>query len=476
MNGATEVYLFHPLLTTVLIIVTGLLQYSRYGWKVVLHPSLYFLATWLISVVSFFLFLSAGLPALIVEQEFLDELFIFLEATCVAFIVFGGWNAKKIKKSILNIELKFPKELFNVLSVSFLLVNFIRFFLNRGNIAEVRMNDVMQAREFELSGESLGVFDLAANLILMLNLPILIFSGYRLAKEYFVNKSKLDYFLLLPFLAEVFRTFSTGGRSGIITSALFWLLGFNLALFSQQLRHGRVLFSLSKYGLIFLFLFGSYTTYVSTQRARFEGAEAGSSLYVNYLMEYYPGLKYVSGIFEYAVFHFQGYQYRRLENDPPELKYGTQTFSFLLQYKVPIITQMLGYELSLQNLLGLKKQSTIASTIASEEDKKKDASITATVFLVLRNDFGFRGTIIAIFLFVFFTQLIYERLFIKKSNKGFFSIFVFVVVYWLWTQTFFNHHIIGSWLNGYLYPFLIVQIIVVIFMPEKKPLQISNKQ
>ena len=161
---------------------------------------------------------------------------------------------------------------------------------------------------------------------------------------------------------------------------------------------------------------------------------------------------------EYSVFHFQGYQWRRMDSTSPELEYGRKTFSFILDFNIPILSQISGKELSLRSLLKLKDIDTVRSTIEAFRRKLPGPSITATVYYVLYDDFGYYGVFLITFIFVGVTELLFRNLFIRKMTS-FWSIILFIAIYKLWSSTIFSHHLTGAWFNGYLYPILLIEIL-----------------
>jgi hypothetical protein len=293
----------------------------------------------------------------------------------------------------------------------------------------------------------------------MLRNPFLIYSGWKIG--FFLNKTTKDIRLIyfIPLFSAVILTVSGGGRAYIIEAGLFFMLGLLFSLFSSN--HIPFIKSklkiISKYILIFILFFGLYATFVSDARSKY-GQGLENSRYITAFNNSYPFLKPVSGLFEYFVFHFQGYQFRREDSEFHEIKYGQSTFAFLTHFNVPIISQLLGVNISLQNLFGLEYVDPVKNTVDALNNSIQAHSITPTVFYILVQDFGFYGTFISIFLFVGLTQYLYDNLFLKY-NKSFWSIILFVAIYKLWTLTFFSHHLLGAWMNSLIYPLIIIDLL-----------------
>ena len=114
--------------------------------------------------------------------------------------------------------------------------------------------------------------------------------------------------------------------------------------------------------------------------------------------------------------------------------------------------------MSLKTAFNLKDIDPVRAGIERMKKNLPGASITATVYYVLYDDFGYFGVFVITFLFVWLTEKLYRNLFIKR-HYTFWSIILFIAVYKLWTSTIFSHHLSGAWFNGYFYPILIIEFI-----------------
>jgi oligosaccharide repeat unit polymerase len=465
--------MIYALITLIILVFTLLLQYRRYGLKVTLHPSAYFLGMWIISVISFILFYIAGLE-LIIYEPYLIELFIFISFTSICFLFFGRNDYKKIRQLSLDLSLKVPFKIFMFFSYVLIISSLIGITSSGFDVAQNR--DAVNQAVAQNIGNRLGIFGLILGIISMLNLPFSIYGGWMIGKTLIMGAKKINYIYYFPLLSSVIDTIAGGGRANIISSGLIFILGFLLGFFSSNdQQYLRQKFKpVIKFALLFILVFSLYATFVSNQRSRF-GLDMKNSRYISILLNEFPILQPVSGIIEYFVFHYQGYQWRRDDIRDTKLEYGQNTFAFITHFNIPVFSQILGENLSLQNALNLKYIDPVESTLESERRGRIGHSITPSVYFVLYRDFGFYGTLVMIFLFVGLTQLLFKRLFYKHYNT-FWSIILFIAIYRLWTQTFFAHHLSGTWMNGYIYPLILLEILNKLFYINYKKKTTRLKQ
>jgi len=442
-------------ITLIILFITLIAQCHKYRIKVLLHPSLYFLVIWMISIISFELFLKAGFNKLVINADLLKELLIYVSFTAICFLFFGIRRIKLVRDNNIDLALSIPPSIFNAISVFFFLAAFVNlFFMSGFDVASNRQDAVSATREFYGTYGRYTIIELIFNVLNMLIVPFTFYGGWKFGLHYFGRKKQIKMVYLLPFLAGVLNVIAGGGRAGIVSSSIFFVLGLLFALFSFTDQHLLRLKRILGYIVFFTFVFLLYVSYVSIQRSKHETAH---NVYLSSL-ENYPNLKPLYGIMEYSVFHFQGYQWRRMDSTSPELEYGRKTFSFILDFNIPILSQISGKELSLRSLLKLKDIDTVRSTIEAFRRKLPGPSITATVYYVLYDDFGYYGVFLITFIFVGVTELLFRNLFIRKMTS-FWSIILFIAIYKLWSSTIFSHHLTGAWFNGYLYPILLIEIL-----------------
>lgn len=456
-------YLYSKI-TLIILILTLILQYKRYGIKVLLHPSVFYLIIWILSIVSFEFFLIMNATFLIIKEDILDELFIFISFTSISFIFWGLRSQKKIKQKVVRIQLFIPYNFFKYLSIAFFITSLINLLSVGFNVAENRAIYVSNNFDFYIKGGRLSIWQIIIGVISTLNLPFTIYSGWIIIKNFISRNRKINLIYFLPLASTVLNVVSSGGRAGMFSSFSFFVLGLLLGLFTFKVNYRKIIKTILIYGLIVFFSLSLYSTYVSKQRTMQSGYYRVS--YFISLIEHQPILKIFGGIFEYLVFHYQGYQWRRVDQSITQLEYGQNTFAFITNYKIPVISQLLDKNLSIQNLFNLKSPDVIGETLYNTSLNFPSPTITATVYFILVKDFGFYGTLAITFIFVGFSQKLYERLFLKNS-KGFLAIILFIAVYWLWMNTIFSHHLLSTWFNGIFYSALLIESINYIYYNKK---------
>jgi hypothetical protein len=156
--------------------------------------------------------------------------------------------------------------------------------------------------------------------------------------------------------------------------------------------------------------------------------------------------------------HYPGYQLRRVDSISPELGWGQTSLSGITMLSIPVVSQLLGTPVSIQNIFNLKSPNIVLSTLQLQSSGSLWTNTTATMYFNLYQDFGYWGTFLAIFIFVVITQRIFNNVFIKKRIY-FFSILPITLTYYIWSQTIFSHVILGNWMSGFIYTFLLADII-----------------
>jgi len=403
--------------------------------------------------VSFEVFLLAGFKKLIINAEILNELFIYVSYTALCFLAFSFRGSNIIKNLNIDLKLSIPYSFFKILSILFFIVSFYGlFFVSGFDVASSRQEDVNATMEFYNSSARYSIIQLIFNVLNMLLVPFTLYGGWMVGSDYFTGDRRIRFIYLLPLLTGLMNVIAGGGRAGNCFCGDYFVLGLLLALFSFHEFPTSRARGLLKYGIVFLALFFLYVNFVSTSRTKLVSGR--NTYYVS--LEQYPSLKPFYGIMEYSVFHYQGYQWRRMDSTSPELEFGRKTFSFILDFNVPVISQIMSKDISLKSIFKLKDIDTVRGTSEALKRKLPGPSITATVYYVLYDDFGRYGVYIITFLFVGITEAIYRRLFLKYK-RSFWSVILFIAVYHLWTSTTFSHHLTGAWFNQYLYPIIIIE-------------------
>jgi oligosaccharide repeat unit polymerase len=442
----------------ILLIIGFTLQFIMYKTRFLLHPSFWFFVIWISSITSFLIYLSAGMDYIVVYEDLVIELLKYISFTVLSLLFVSLLSFRKIRNNHVNWNPVFDIDHFRILTIIILIFTVSNFFLNGGfDLVKNRENASLQAQAISTGG-SVSAVQMLFNLVTDLNVPMLIFSGYFICKEYVRNGykiSSLRIYYLFPFLTGLIRTLSVGGRAGMIDTLLYIFLGFVLALFGLKTDISRVLRKLPLYGLMLFLLFSVYSTFVETTRERNQTQVISliESRWANY-----PLLKPFAGILQYMTDHIAGYQARRVDSTTPELEMGQISLSGITMFKVPVFSQLAGMPISIQSAFNLKEPNYIKSHYELESSGATWIGATATIYYLLYDDFGYKGTFIAIFILVLISQLIFNRVF-NREKTSFLSILPITLIYYIWFTTIFSHTIIGNWLASFLFSFIIVDII-----------------
>src|ERR1035438_6651377 len=124
-----EIYAYTTLL---ILILCFLIQLKYYGVKCFLHPSILFLLIWILSVISFIIYINVGLIYIIFDQSLIEELFGYVSFTALCFILASTFSYKKLKNKPVLWTPKFDEELFKIISTVILLYSLIIFFIGSG--------------------------------------------------------------------------------------------------------------------------------------------------------------------------------------------------------------------------------------------------------------------------------------------------------------------------------------------------------
>jgi hypothetical protein len=442
----------------ILLIIGFTLQFVMYKARFLLHPSFWFFVIWIMSLTSLIIYLIAGFDYIIIYEDLVRELLGYVSFTVLSLIFVSFLSFRKVRSNHVNWNPVFDIDYFKILTIIIFIFTVINFFFNGGfNLVENREKSALQGKAIAY-GASISPIQMLFNTVMDLNLPMLIFSGYFICKEYVRNNykiSSLKIFYFLPPFTGLIRTLSTGGRAGMISTLFFFVLGFSLALFSLRTNISKILRKLPLYGLILFLLFSVYSTFVETTRER-------SHTYVASLIEKrwedYPLLKPFAGILQYMTDHIAGYQARRADSITPELEMGQISLSGFTMFKVPVFSQLAGSPVSIQSTFNLKEPNYVRAHYELESSGGPWLGATATIYYLLYDDFGYIGTFIAIFVLVLISQLIFNNVF-NSQKTSFLSILPITLVYYIWFTTIFSHSLLGNWMASFLYSFIIVDIV-----------------
>jgi oligosaccharide repeat unit polymerase len=452
-----EVYAY---ITLLILIVGFFLQFKFYGAKYFLHPSFWFFAIWILSVISFIIYISVGLTFIIFDRSLLEELFVYLSFTALCVLIVSVFSYKKIRSKPVSWTPKFSEDHFKAISTFILLVTVVFFIIGSGfDMVKNREQLINSERAIALQGGNLPFLQMVYNIILGINLPMLILSGFYIGKIYYnryvkKSKGKFDKYYFYPSIVAILGTISMGGRAGIFTSLLFLTMGILLALLKYRDVTTKLLSRFLKYGIVIFILFSVFITYVNIIR------EGGNANYVQSVVRWneYPALQPFSGLLQYLTDHYPGYQLRRIDSTPVKPRLGQTSLSGITMFSIPVLSQLMGTPISIQNAFKLDAPNTV---LRSQERKKAGAmwvNTTATVYFNLYEDFGYVGTFIVIFIFVIISQITFNSVFLKK-RVSFLAILPLTITYFLWSQSIFSHVIIGNWTTAFIYPFILADII-----------------
>jgi hypothetical protein len=137
---------------------------------------------------------------------------------------------------------------------------------------------------------------------------------------------------------------------------------------------------------------------------------------------------------------------------------GQISLSGFTMFKVPVFSQLAGSPVSIQSTFNLKEPNYIRAHYELESSGGPWLGATATIYYLLYDDFGYKGTFIAIFIFVLISQLIFNNVF-NSEKTSFLSILPLMLIYYVWFTTIFSHTILGNWMASFLFSFIIVDII-----------------
>ena len=447
-------------ITLTILIIVFFLEMYLYRVRFLLHPSFWFLIIWILSISSFIIYLSIGLDFIIFDSELILELLHYVVFSALCFLMLSLISYKKLRTRFTNWDPVIDDNLFMLLAIIIFAVNIANFLINSSfNLVENR--ETMIIRDIKLAineNQSLPATELILNFFKWLNMPLIILAGFLFCKNFVQNNLNLrlvNKYYFLPVLTGVINTLAIGGRAGIISTIMFFFIGFSLAINSLKQPVFRIIKKTALYGLAFFVLFSIYSTFVTVIRER-SYSQLPTMIEVRF--NSYPLIKPFSGLIQYLTDHYPGYQLRRIDNTTPEFEMGQICLSGFTTFKIPVFSQLAGSPISIQSVFNLYEPEVVRAHIEREESGFLWVGATATLFLPLYDDFGYKGTFIAIFVLILFTQLIYNNIF-SLNKVHFLSILPLVLIYYVWYNSIFSHHILGNWISSYFYSFLIIDII-----------------
>lgn len=366
----------------------------------------------------------------------------------------------KAKRKRLDVEFYTPKQLMQLLSFVVLANNIIFIVFHLGtDFVENRFAIVDMTSQVREQGFASPLFSIYKQINSMLPLLLVFSSKELLNKLMYGERYSLPIWALIPFSVVVLNAVFGGARSSIVHSLTVLIVG-SMLFYNYQVPLKSFLKKGILIALFVFFTFSAYSTLVEIQRAKNYGNQ------VSYLFEN-PNLAFLNGVMEYSFWHILGYQQRMTDSflsRPNGL--GGDTFGFITNLTFPFSSQF-GFGNNLGELLGVeKKRKTLT-------DDSQYRHITATVYFNLHDDLGYNGTFVAIFLFTFFTQILFRWL-INSKLRHIIALALFLFVYSLWRSSWFQH-ILGT-INflSIFYPYLIYEFLIS-YIKKNKNIVLRNR-
>jgi len=431
-----------------------LILWRKYGVVSLLHPFNYYLITWIISLLSFSVAISVGLGSFLIYDIKLLSLLFFTVAFVGGVICLVLLGSKK-PVVLETFDWDIPENLLKTVGFFILLIGLFLIVSNGFDVASNRLSDLGVGLDAAASGQRTGFLGALFGLFLTLKLPLLIYNGNQFYSMVITKTEKLKYYIFFVLVGSLLEVISVGGRSGIVTSCTYFFVGI-LLIHVRSTKNISNWFFLKKLVLIIiipLILVSSYINFVAEARINRSGS---SNVTKKLLSRSYFGEKF-SGIMEYSIFHIVGYQYRMKDKVSDELEMGRYTFQFITTYNLPVVSQIIGSEINLASVLNLKKVDSNLANIKSKSNNTIHPGITATVFLVLYDDFGFNGSLIVLLFFIILTNRTFNK-FLSNDINNFFSIIIWLFIFDLWKMTWFSHHLNGPIFNPYLYSAILLSL------------------
>lgn len=436
-----------------LALITGGLAlfrlFSIYKYKALLHPSVYFLISWLISIfASIIVFNSPLRNNFFKDARYVEELFSFVWVTNLSIYFFLRYKSKMVIDNLIAIQWKIPIKWLKIIGVLAVIAAFYKFFSEGFNLAGNREQSTEALLSIYKSGEGFSFAYRVTKIISGITFPFVILSGFLFSESYLFKKIKFKLLFLFIPLAEILLVIVGGGRAGIISMLMFFGIGLLISIFSNSKKPSAEFFKLIRLSIIPVFLLSFYINLVSQSRS--ESVGDSGTLTKEVFQEYSSITGALYGLFEYSVYHVWGYQLRRDDLVTEELEMGQYTFQTITRFNIPGLSTIFAYDMNLANILGLKIFDHTTTAILFMNNKTEGATTTASVYQVLFDDFGYWGTLLAIVIFAFFTQVVFVNLF-TKPIKSLWSLVIFLFVFGLWKDSWMSHHLNGPVIAKYVY-------------------------
>jgi len=436
--------------TLIVLVVTLSVLWWKYRLKSFLHPATLFHIIWILSVLSHVI-----RSYVIVDQQYLNYIdtiyfnelmtYVIFTSLCVLFTVLFIGKGIKNKFTLWS-----PKIVVNdtiiLLILTVFAISLYRLFTSGGlDVAAMRHNVLETSTQLRTGVTQLGPLAFVFNLIVFFNNPLLLYTGFLVSSTTFTSvRKKTRIIVYIPLLSGVINAFITGGRAAFIYVFVTFFIGYCLGFF----RHNKVLnyektFKIVSRLLVFFIIFSSYSTFVMEQRKLYSSSGYQNE-YSNFVF-----LKPFSGIIKYLSAHYPGYSLDRkfVVSKVPEP--GKITLQGLTYFKVPFVSQILG-EFSIRSLLDIP-----VTLLPYRPDNLYGgwSGTTSTVFINIYDDYGYTWSFFIILLFVLASQFFFIRMF-RIPSKRIMFLFPHIVIYYLWYNSIFSHHLYGNWLTNWFLSYL----------------------
>jgi oligosaccharide repeat unit polymerase len=434
----------------IVLIFQFFIFYQKLGIKMITHPGIFFATIWLFSTFSQKLLMNLDL-VFISDIESINEMNVFVITTSVFFSLwilifkYESYDYKKNFNFHLNTEF-YKKMLLIIVAGSFfqMLYTWYSIGVTSFNLALIRdLNTSDKTNYFGSQSDPILSFLKYTQFFY----PVLtIFSGYYVGLKYIINE-KIEFksnYIFIPLLVSFIYVLTSGGRNPIFVGVKLYFIGLCFTipqLLSDQKR--RWILKIVSLLVISLTLF---STLVADSRSEYNEADSFSKNFDN------PILSNMSGFIEYMGAHYYGYQLRNKDTfNENKLGLGYFTFNGLFTITMPF-SNYIGLDKNLGDLLGFD-ENPIDYFYLWENDKEGYYT-TNSVFLDLKLDFGFIGTIIFLILFTLYTH----KLFLKTQNKstiGVFTLFWFYLCFNFWSasnfKSFYGSGLVSSFIMFWLF-------------------------
>ncbi len=464
MNKEFQMLLNVAWFSAVLQLIALILQFLKYGYKSFLHPAFWFMTVWFASFLSFILYIFLGFTFIIFNVSDVLELIMYVDFTTLCVLAVGWLNSYKVKSTPMKFQFLINEKLLKYLSIVIFLIVLYNWFKSGSDIVTNRMDAGAEMRQNQKMVSKIGVVTLLFNVAKSANLVLLTYTSYHITKAILNNSlTKIKYYYFLPTISMILGTIVNGGRAGVIYALIYFSTGLFITLSSLVNNQKLLLKKMSGIILIALVAFSFYSTLINQLRAEKEEYDPSYEKWKEY-----PALMPISGIVQYLTDHYPGYQLRKEDSVTPQLEMGEKTFSFILFYNIPFISQLFNSPIGIASYYNLKLPESVELGSRGLEWE----NTTATIYLSLYDDFGYYGTFFAIFIFCILTEYFFVRFVKAENNQYLLSMFPFAIFLYLWTQSIFSHHTVGSWMGSIFYQYLILDILNYFFMKN----EIKQKQ